>query len=376
MSMQQSPMTRVAVIMAGGSGERFWPVSRRLRPKQLLTLTKQDETMLGEAVSRIAPLIPPEHVYVVTGRHLVDPIRETRVGIPNENVIAEPCKRNTAGALAYAAAHMLATHGGDGSNLSMAVLTADQLMGQPDLFRKTVAAALEGAEREGALATMGIVPTRPETGYGYIQIAEGAQALEGIEDNISVYSVSAFHEKPNREQAEDFIATGRYFWNGGMFFWTISTFLTELTAARPEYAQATRDMAEAMKAGDTAKVEAVFEGLENISIDYALMEHAERVLVAKAEFPWDDVGAWTSLDRTHDHDANGNVVIGDPVVIDSEDCIVYNHPGADKMAVGVVGAENLAVVVTEDAVLVIPKDRAQDVRHAVQELKKRNAKQL
>lgn len=376
MTKQRDDMTRVAVIMAGGSGERFWPLSRRLRPKQLLALTTRSETMLGEAVSRIAPLIPPEHVYVVTGEHLVIPIRETRVGIPDENVIAEPCKRNTSGALAYAAAHLLARYGGDGTNLSMAVLTADQLIAQPDLFRKTVAAALSAAERENALVTMGIVPTRPETGYGYIQIAKGAEPLPGIGDGIAVFPVTAFREKPNKEQAEDFIATGRYFWNGGMFFWKVSVFLDELTSARSELAQSTVDMAEAMKTGDTDRVRGVFEGLENISIDYALMERAKRVLMARAEFPWDDVGAWTSLDRTHEHDTKGNVVVGDAVVVDSEDCIVYNHPGPDKMAVSVVGIEGLAVVVTEDAVLVIPKERAQDVRHAVEELKRRGSKQL
>ncbi|MCP4640106.1 MAG: NTP transferase domain-containing protein [bacterium] len=364
-------MQRVGVIMAGGSGERFWPLSRRKRPKQLLRLTSETQTMLGEAVERIAPLVAAEHVYVVTGEHLVDPIREAGIGVPDENVIAEPCKRNTAGALMYAAAHLLAKYGGDGSNLSMAVTTADHLVGKPDLFVATLDAALSAAEREDALATLGVVPDRPETGYGYIQ-TEG-DVLEGGSPGVDVFSVSAFHEKPNREQAEEFIATGRYFWNSGMFFWKVSTFLSEFDQARPEFAQITRDMAEAMGRGDDQAVRTSFEGLEDISIDYALMEHADRVLMARAEFPWDDVGAWPALERTYGSDDDGNVAIGDPVLVDVKDCIVYNDPGADAMAVGVVGVEDLVVVVTKDAVLVAPKDRAQDVKKVVTELKERGS---
>ena len=360
---------RVGVIMAGGSGERFWPLSRRRKPKQLLRLTSETETMLHEAVSRLAPLIPPERVLIVTGEHLLDPIREAGIGVPDENIIAEPCKRNTSGALAYAAAQMLARYGGDGSNLTMAVTTADHTIGDSDLFRSTIRAAMEAAERDGALATMGVVPIRPETGYGYIQIDDGP-SLSAQDQTIRVHRVSAFHEKPNRKQAEDFIATGRFFWNSGMFFWTVAAFLAELDAERPSLSQAVRDMAKAMQDGNTGRVRATFEALENVSIDYALMEHAGHVIMARAEFPWDDVGAWPALDRTYSKDDHENVTVGDPVLIDTENTIVYNDRG-DNVAVGVVGVEDLVVVVTDDAVLVIPKDRAQDVRHIVTALKER-----
>ncbi|MCC6794952.1 MAG: mannose-1-phosphate guanylyltransferase [Candidatus Hydrogenedentes bacterium] len=369
-----STMQRAAVVMAGGSGERFWPLSRRLRPKQLLKLTSRDQTMLDEAIARLTPLIPAEHVYVITGEHLVAPIRKAGIGIPDENILAEPAKRNTSGALAYTAAALLARYGGDGSKISLAVTTADHDIREPETFRNTVNAAMTAAERDNLLVTLGIVPTRPETGYGYIQVDRDATGK--LLNRIMIDQVSAFHEKPSKERAEDFISEGNYFWNSGMFFWRISTFLSELDAARPSLAKAVRDMAESMRANDATRTRALFESLDDISIDYALMEHAKRVAMARAEFPWDDVGAWTALDRSYSKDDRGNVTVGDPVVVDAENCIVYNDAGPDALAVSVVGAKDLVVVVTNDSVLVIPKDRAQDVRHAVQELKKRNAKQL
>lgn len=371
---QTQSIQRVAVIMAGGSGERFWPVSRRLRPKQLLNLTRHDRTMLAEAVERISPLIPREHVYIVTGEHLIAPIREAGIGVPDANIVAEPDKRNTAGALAFAAAHLVAKYGGDGSALSMAILTADHIIEDEDLFRRTVERAMGTAEAHDCLATLGVTPTRPETGYGYIQIRE--EPIEAAKEGLAVHAVSAFHEKPSFERAEDFIEEGNYFWNSGMFFWKADVFVRELEAVRPKMAEGVEKMAHAMREDDDLTVRAVFESLESISIDYALMEHAKHVLLVPATFPWDDVGAWTSLDRTLEHDEDNNIAVGDPVLLESNDCIVYNDAGGEKMAVAVIGAEHLAVIVTDDAVLVVRKDRAQDVRHAVDRLKARNAKQV
>ena len=364
-------MQRIGIIMAGGSGERFWPVSRKHRPKQLLKLTSPDETMLGESVSRLAPLIAPEHVYVVTGEHLVEPIREAGVGLPEGNVIAEPAKRNTAGALAYAAAHAMAKYNDDGSRLAMAVVTADHLIGNPARFRATVETALEQAETRDALVTLGIVPARPETGYGYIRAV--APLDEGAD--IPAYEVAEFLEKPDEERARQFVESGSYYWNSGMFFWKISAFLAELEHARPHLAEATRTMADAMAKGDDALVRRTFDALEDISIDYALMEQAREVIMVRADFPWDDVGAWTALDRTQPKDEQGNVAAGDPVLADTRNSIVFNDAGAGKMAVGVVGMDDVIVVATEDAVLVMPKDRAQDVRKVVQALKERQAPQ-
>lgn len=368
--------SRAGVIMAGGAGERFWPLSRRLRPKQLLALTHPKKSMLAQAVSRLAPVVDPKHIYVVTGEQLIDPIRRACVGVPDANVIAEPCKRNTSGALAYVVARILADYGEAARTIDMAVTTADHLITNSDRFAEVAEAALEAAVAHDALATIGIVPTRPETGYGYIQTAGRPLPLPSGRANVPVYEVRAFHEKPNREQAEDFIASGLYFWNSGMFFWQIGTFLNELEAAQPILAQATLDMAEAVSAGEAARMRAIFEGLEDISIDYALMEHAKHVVMAQANFYWDDVGSWPALERALPHDAAGNVTVGDPLLLNCEECIIYNEAGQETIAVSVIGMDEVVVVVTRDAVLVAPKDCAQDVRHAVEELKRRNARQV
>jgi mannose-1-phosphate guanylyltransferase len=361
--------------MAGGSGERFWPLSRKNRPKQLLRLTSGDKTMLHEAVRRIEPLIPVDRVYVVTGKHLVLPIRAARTGIPNENVIAEPCKRNTAGCLAFAAANILSEFGGDGSNVSMAVLTADHQIGSPERFRECVDIALDAAESQGVLATHGVVPTRAETGYGYIQREEGSAPLLETGD-VEVFPVSAFHEKPARAKAEEFLADGSYYWNSGMFFWRLDSFLSEFARTQPEFAEAIPSMAGAIQKAQQPLLQNIFENLPSISIDNALMEHAENVAVVRAAYPWDDVGAWTSLDRTRERDSDGNVAHGDPVLINCKESIVYNDVGAADMAVGVVGMEGVVVVVSADGVLVIPKDRAQDVRDAVKALSDRGSPQV
>jgi len=373
---------RVAVVMAGGGGERFWPLSRMYHPKQLLCLTSRTQTMLAEAVSRLTPLIPAEDVYVATARHLVDSIRAGKAGVPDANVIAEPCKRNTSGCLAYACAHLLATYGGPGASpesqslqgsLLMCVVTADPLIGDVAAFRATLDLAMLAAAEHKAIVTIGIPPDRPETGYGYIEYPPDRTVV--VHGNSGgVYPVTQFIEKPSREKAETLYRSGRHLWNSGMFFWTVETFLAELEGVCPSLAQATLAMAGAMQAGENDRVEAIFERLEDVSIDYALMERTHNILVARATFAWDDVGAWPALDRTYPHDDQGNVLVGDPVSINCRNCIVYQ--GGKEIAVAVIGAEDMVVVTTDDAVLVVPKDRAQDIKLAVAELKRRNAKQI
>ena len=370
--MHSGETTRVAVIMAGGSGERFWPLSRKNRPKQLLRLTDPMHTMLDQSIACIAPFLPPPQIYVQTGAHLQEAIREAGLPIPRENILAEPCKRNTSGCLAWAAAHMLAQYGGDGRNISMAILTADHAIGDPPLFRATVDAALTAAEGEPVLVTLGIVPARPATGYGYIQVEHGPAAVD-TPGGIPVLSVKAFHEKPTVETAQQYLDADGYYWNSGMFFWRISAFLEELDETRPELSLAVRDMAAAMAGGDERAARRVFEGLENISIDFALMEKARRVAMVPASFPWDDIGTWTALERTRDADASGNVSQGDPVLIDCTNAIVYNADGAGRMAVSVIGVDGLVVVTTHDAVLVVPKDRSEEVKKAVEELRRRGS---
>jgi len=376
---------RAAVIMAGGSGERFWPLSRRLRPKQLLNLTSPEQSVLAEAVDRIAALIPTSDIYIATGEHLLEPIRDARLGIPPENVLAEPCKRNTAGCLAYATAQLLARYGTPERPprspelqraISMAVLTADHLIGEPPLFLETIDTLLRVAEHHHALGVIGVAPTRPETGYGYIESKTDDPLTP--EGGVQVYPVAAFHEKPDAERARLFMQSGAHLWNAGMFFWNVADFMEELAVAFPHYAEATLDMADALIQGDDDRVRALFAALPDISIDYALMERAQRVVVARAEFTWDDIGSWPALERTYPADDAGNVTAGEPLLINSRNCIVYRDAACagKDIAVAVVGAQDLVVVVTEDAILVTPKSCSQDVKLAVTEIKNRGGRQV
>lgn len=361
--------------MAGGSGERFWPLSRFHRPKQLLQLTGSGQTLLAEAVDRVAPLIPQERIFVVTGAHLQEAIRNAEL-VPAENVLAEPCKRNTAGCLVYAAAECVARFGPQAEQLALAVITADNHVGAPERFRETVDVALRAVENEPVLATIGITPTRPETGFGYIEVQDGEQAARGSPGPPPVHQVARFCEKPDRQTAERFLGSGRFLWNTGMFFWRLTTFVQELEHARPLMAKTVRDLAQPIAAGDAAEVLRVFQQLENISIDYALMERAHRVVVVRGDFPWDDIGSWDALKRHLPADARGNVVVGDAVTVDASNCVVYNEPGVERMAVGVLGVEGLVVVVCEDGVLVLPKERSQDVRLIVKRLRDQGRNQV
>lgn len=372
---------RVAVIMAGGSGERFWPLSRRQQPKQLLRLAHPQKTMLEEAVERLLPMFSPENIFIATSEALLEPIRSAQTGLPAENVIAEPAKRNTAGCLAYATAHILARYATTRSvadpelheMLSMAVVTADQAIGAPEAFLQTIGAAFGVAEREQALATIGIVPTRPDTGFGYIEMGDEAESP----DPVAVHHVAAFLEKPSLETAHSFLCSGKHLWNAGMFFWRISDFMRELKMAQPHFAQAILNMAAAFHEKRPDTVRMVFETLPSISIDYALMEHAKRVVVARATFPWDDLGTWAALDRALSQDEQGNVIIGNILALDTKNSVLYNHTdcGMDKILT-VLGIENLVVVSTDDAILVAPKSRSEEIKRIVEALRERGANQL
>ena len=370
-------MQRFAVVMAGGSGERFWPASRRARPKQLLRLTDPDRSMLEEAIDRIAPLIPRENVLIATSELLQGPIRDGIPNLPPENVIGEPAKRNTAACLALAAAH-LEQRFGDPRELSMAVLTADHLIGNPDEFRSTVSAALDFSTANDALVTIGVHPTRPDTGYGYIEVEEAvAEAELRSGARPAIRPVLHFREKPDRPTAEEYASSGRHLWNAGMFFWRVSTFLDGLATSMPALRTATTGIVDALGEGDAGapRVAELFGALEDISVDYGLMERANNVYVIPATFPWDDVGSWDSLTRTREADADGNITTGEPVLIDSKNCVVYDETGSGT-AVAVVGLSDVIVATTPDGILICRKDNAQDVKKAVAELRRRGREGL
>jgi len=360
---------RFAIIMAGGVGERFWPLSRTTRPKQLRPLGRDGNSLLADAIDRLDTVIGSEDIYVVTGRPLLETIRYSGLTVPRENVIAEPAKRNTAGALVWAAAWLLAQNGEEALDASLAVFPADHQIDSTDAFRADVTRALEHIEEHGGLMVMGMPPTRPATEYGYIEIAET------IEEDDRGVTVSAFHEKPDAETAAEYIESGRHFWNSGMFFWTISDFLLELEKASPAHFETTGLLVEAISAGDEVEIQNIFEQLEDISIDYALMEKASTVSMIPASFSWDDLGAWDALMRAFETDEEGNLTIGPSIRIDTRNCMVLNDEG-ERASVALLGVEGLTVVMTGDAVLVMRSDRAQDVREIVKQLKERESPHL
>jgi mannose-1-phosphate guanylyltransferase/mannose-6-phosphate isomerase len=357
------------VILAGGSGTRFWPLSRRLAPKQLLSLTSE-RTMLQDTVLRIGPAASAERIWVVTGRDLVDETRrQLRVINVGASVISEPVGRNTALAIAVAAERLLAAD----PDAVMAVLPADHAVAKPDVFLSTVALAADVA-RDGYLVTIGIVPRRPETGYGYIE--RGAPLTRGGEQkkqHAQAFRVERFVEKPDRGRAEQYVAAGNYFWNSGMFVWRASDIIEELRRYASGIASAGAQIARAMAEPvvDENHLRALYEAAESVSIDYAVMERSRRVAVVPAEFGWNDVGSWAALDDVAAKDEHGNVISGRVVDVDSRRSIVY----AQDRVVATIGLDNLIVVDTPDATLVCAKDRAQEVRKVVDALEAQRAQE-
>jgi len=368
--MGEAKSTRIGVIMAGGVGERFWPVSRPDRPKQLLPLGPSSRTLLEDTVYRLGDLVSRDRLMVVTSRALHAPIIAAGIPLEDTQVVAEPTKRNTLGAVAWATAQALGSNGLSPEETTLAIIPADQYVGDIETFRADLRTALAAAEQLDALVTIGIEPTRPETGYGYIEFEDKPLEAPGVPGAAQkLRPVERFREKPNAQVAEEFFASGRFLWNGGMFLWRVSTFMTEIERADPEIAEIIRHMTSAVADGDDVEAERLFCELPNLSIDYALMEHARRVLVVRAGFPWDDVGAWDAWRRVTDCDEQGNATQGRPLLIDCEDCSVYNEFGQDEMFVAVVGMERVIVAVAEDGLLVAPLERAQQVREVVRKLK-------
>lgn len=369
-------MKRTAVIMAGGSGERFWPLSRKTKPKQLLPLVTE-KTMLLESIERISPIIPPEDIFIITGAILLEPIRKALPNVPAQNIIAEPLKRNTAPCLALAAGFIAAKYSEiNEDNISISVLTADQRIYPEANFIKTINSILNHIENNPELATIGITPIRPETGYGYIEV--DSPYPQNISE-VSIKPVIAFKEKPNYEQAIDYISKGNYLWNSGMFFWRLDTFINSMIKSMPIVGNQIGEIKKLYFNNTNTcfdnffdPILPIFEKLPNESIDYGLMEKADNVVVARSLFDWDDIGAWDALERVHNTDANGNIIIGNCSIIDSNNSVVFNSINDKKVIVSGLGLDNLVIVATEDAIMICPKNRAQEVKKCVEEIRKNN----
>jgi mannose-1-phosphate guanylyltransferase len=341
------------VIMAGGVGSRFWPMSTPEYPKQFVDVLGVGRTMIQMTVERFAPLCPLDNFWVVTSADYVDIVREQLPQIPQENILAEPAMRNTAPCIAYACWKIRQQD----PYANVVVTPADALVLDVNEFRKVIGKALDFTASDKRIVTVGIKPTRPETGYGYIAAGESV-------DGGSVLKVDSFREKPVLEVAKEYLAAGNYLWNAGIFVWNINTIVQSLRDFTPDLASRMDMMAEAFGTEDELrKVEEIFPTCEKISIDYAVMEKASYIHTIPGDFGWSDVGTWGSLWTLLPHDESGNAVVGDNVHLnDCRGCIVH-APGASSVVLQ--GLEDCIVVERDGRLLICKLSQEQRIKDFV-----------
>lgn len=340
------------VIMAGGSGTRFWPLSRRARPKQFLALAT-GKTMIEETLARLSGLGPLSNCFVVCGRRHAAPAARLLKGLPKSNVLVEPEARNTAPAIALACAHVAKRNPAG----VLIVLPSDQHVADPVAFRSALRAAIDVAQT-GQIVTLGIKPTRPETGYGYIRVGAPIQP--------PACKVAAFVEKPDVETAKGYLASGDYLWNAGIFVFRADAMLRAFARLMPELSEALTALAVTIGTRKyAAALKKQFPKMPAISIDYGVAEKTDNIAVVPADCGWSDVGSFSALPEVRRLDARGNVVEGNAFVIDSSGCVVLGG----KRVVAVVGMTDVVVVDAGDALLVLPREKSQDVRKVVEALK-------
>jgi len=347
-------MRVVPVVLAGGRGERFWPLSRRRRPKQLLPLLS-DQSMLADTLARLDGLAAPGDAWVITARDLVDAVRAAVPRLPESQLVGEPQRKNTAPAIALACRWLEPL----GEDVVAVVLPSDHRIEPAAAFRADVEAAARLALERRAIVTFGIPPTRPETGYGYIEVGD---PLAG---SAAARAVAAFREKPDSATAEGYLRGGRHLWNAGLFVFPPSVMLEELKAHAPDIAALLPALPDGPGKGSAEALERFYREAPSISIDYAVMERSRHAVVLRAGFAWDDLGSWAALATPGSADADGNIVRGRAVLHESRDVIAF----ADGGLIATIGVESLIVVRAGDVTLVCARERAQEVRAIVDRLK-------
>ncbi len=351
-----------AVVMAGGSGTRFWPLSRSARPKQFLALAGP-RSLLAETVARLHPLVAPEHTWVVCGRAHARAAREAVPEIPNGNLLVEPCARNTAPCVGLAALHVSRRDPG----AVMAVLPADHHVARPAAFRGALSSAAALAAR-GALVTLGLRPTRPETGYGYLELGP---PLAG---RGAARKVKRFVEKPDAATAARYLAGGEHLWNAGIFVFRADVILAEIARFMPELGRELDLLAPSIGTPrERSALARAFPRCPAVSIDYGVMERSERIAVLPVELGWSDVGSFAALSEVRPRDQAGNVAEGAALILDGRDNVVLAGP---RRPLVLVGLDDVIAVDAGDAVLVCRRDRAQDVKRAVDALRQRGREEL
>ncbi|WP_218974984.1 mannose-1-phosphate guanylyltransferase [Leptotrichia sp. oral taxon 417] len=350
-------MTSV-VIMAGGKGERFWPKSRINLPKQFLSLTDDGKSMIQHTVERVKNLVDIENIYVVTNEMYKNLVSEHIPDIPEANIIIEPAAKNTAPCIGLAAVHIAKKD----INSKMIILPSDHLIKFNEIFIDTLKTALDVVEKGDNLATIGITPNYPETGYGYINFTKG----ESFKDSTNIYEVLRFVEKPNLEKAKEYLTSGQYLWNSGMFVWKASTILKNFKEYLPEIYEGLQKIGKSINTGKYEEVlKKEFLNLPSESIDYGIMEKAKNIYVIPGNFGWDDVGSWLSLERINKTNQDGNVITGNVISIKTKNTIIQ---GSDKL-IATIGLEDIVVVDTDDVTLICHKNNTQEVKEVINNLK-------
>lgn len=344
-----------ALILAGGSGTRFWPLSRKRRPKQLLAL-EGERSLLRDTVERLRPLVEPSSVWVCTTRALAEDVRRELPEVPPHQILLEPEGRNTAPAIGWSVRSMPEEARRD----VVLVLPSDHRMGDPEAFREALARAARAVEREDRVMTLGVTPRWAETGYGYLELETG-----GEEDGVR--RVRRFVEKPDAATAERYVSSGSYLWNAGIFLFRGTTLLDILGRLQPELARGLEEIA-----GAPERVDELYPRLPADSIDYAVMEKLDEISTLPLDCGWSDLGSWEALDEILPRDGQGNTGQGDVLAVESSNNLLFSDSGT----IAVLGVEGLVVVRTGDSVLVIPKERSQDVKKLVQELAARRREDL
>jgi mannose-1-phosphate guanylyltransferase len=347
------------VILAGGQGTRFWPVSRLKRPKQFFSICESGESLIQATAKRIAPLVGTDNLVVVTNI-IHRPLVEQHV--PDARILCEPFGRNTAASIGLAALFLRR----ENPKAVMLTVPADHAVSDGDVLRATLKRAVDLASSGEKLVTIGIEPTSPNTGYGYIRC--------GAELGPRAFTVNRFFEKPSFDRAQQYVASGEYLWNSGMFAWRVDAILNAISEYMPALAEAlTRIDATIGTKKEQPTIGEVFEKLESVSIDFGVLEHAKNCAVVRAEpFGWSDVGSWDQWAQHFKPDSSGNLTRGEAIVVDSSGCIVHS----EHRMTAVIGAENLIVIDSGDAILVCPRERVQEVKMVVDELKKRGRSDL
>ena len=351
------------LIMAGGSGTRFWPRSKAVKPKQYLNLFGS-ESLLEATIKRFSSFTSNENIYVVSGKSQAEVLESQTTMLPKSNLIYEPVGKNTLPCIGLAA--MFAEQ--ENPDGIMVVTPSDHLIENVELFRDTVLAAVKIADKQNGIVTIGITPTYPATGYGYVQTAENITGLEKIKQ----FKVERFVEKPNETKATEYLKQGGFYWNSGLFVFKISVFLDAVKQFAPKlYSDLRKIQADLGNPSFEQTLDTIYRAVEGISVDYGIMEHAKNIYLVEGNFIWNDLGSWESVYLTSEKDENGNAGSGETVIVDSKNSYVYSETGL----IALVGLDDVIVVQDGNTTLVCKRDRAEDIKKVVDQLKSENKNQ-